>query len=231
MFQISYFILLLFNISFLFANQAANEYDILSNVKNSKKIEQAIQESKSSQQYRKNTNKPLSIAANSTINSKPNNASYTQTVTLVDINKQVQVVLDKINQVNAQLETKINAGMTDLDTIKQRLPQIDTEIEQIAIYVKGLGKALSVLSAQMKNQQQALDEYIISNIGKPVSADSQEPGLVINSMIATRAWMQTITGQKFSVGIGDSIPGYGKVVAINIKENFLLTDLDIKIKR
>lgn len=234
---IVFFFLSLANISLVVANTSSTEYDILSNVKNNNKIEQAIKESQSSAELKKYKNKLAAITAkpsnqpNGKSTNKLNNPGYTQTVTLVDINKQVELVLDKINQVNTKLLTKINSGMSDVNNFKQTLPEIDTKIEQVAIYVKGLGKALSMLSTHMKKQQQVLDEYITNNIGKPVTSESKEPGLSINSMIATRAWMQTVTGQKFSVGLGDVIPGYGKVVAINIQENFILTDLEIKIKR
>ena len=123
----------------------------------------------------------------------------------------------------SDVDAKVNTG-NDVSGLKDQISKFSTQNEQLLIYVQGVGKALGMLSDQVKKQEAVLASFISENVGNPVTKQSGQSGLVVEAVISGRAWLRSVTGQAFSVTIGDKIPGYGKVIKIDSTKGTLTTD-------
>ena len=176
------------------------------------------------------TSAPASMALNS---STPTLTTATQNDQNDELKKELQTLKASVTDINQKLVDSTEKGKTGIATVEQQL-------QQFAIYMEGLNKGVSVLSSQIQKQQKVLEGLVRGvpiptanqNINQNINQNTKNTdnhNMVVEAVISGRAWIKTSkSGHTLSVGIGDSIPGYGKVIDIDQGAGSILTDRGAK---
>lgn len=191
---------------------------------------------------------PLKQAIQATAPTTPTTTSTTDKMPLLALNSSAPVVstpalqndeLKKELQTLKDSVTDINKKIAD-STEKEKASTANAELQlqQFAIYMEGLNKGVGELSSQIQKQQKVLEGLLSGvpipsqNINQNINQNSKNPdnNLIIEAVISGRAWIKTSkAGHTLSVGVGDIIPGYGKVIDINQNAGSILTDRGAKL--
>lgn len=135
----------------------------------------------------------------------------------VNANSDIMKLQNEVKSINAQLDAKLGENTAAVSQIKQQM-------QQLSVYVQGIGKAMTILSTTVKRQEDILTTLVDSTVGKSVSKKSTAKGLVLEALIPGRAWFRAKSGEEITVGVGDMLPGYGKVIKIDSKQGTVTTN-------
>ncbi len=175
---------------------------------------------------------PVSSPSDNAINANANN---NMAAASPELKQDIESLKKALNDLTQQLTTDKDLSDNGLKDVKQ-------QVQQLVIYMQGVGKGVSILSSELSQQQKVL-EGMLAGVPMPKSstnqnnttasnsstkdnnAHAQNNNVVVEAVIAGRAWIKTSnTGKTLSVGIGDVIPGYGKVIDINQVKATITTD-------
>lgn len=152
--------------------------------------------------------------------------------------------IDALSQSIKDLETKVNTSSTaelndnkDISEIKDQIKDLATKLNQVLLYSQGIGKSMGALSDRIKKQEEVIESIASGNVSTPIvdssnGRDSSQEvnqskntnGIILEAVISGRAWLRMTNDKQLSVTIGDNIPGYGKVIAIDPKKGIVTTD-------
>lgn len=156
-----------------------------------------------------------------------------------EVKQDVENLKKMLNDLTQQLVANKDLGDNNISDIKQ-------QVQQLVIYIQGVGKGVSILSSEIAQQQKAIEGILAgvpvprkingansvssssavstSNVNSKAS-NNNASNLIVEAVIAGRAWIRTSnTGKTISVGLGDEIPGFGKVLAIDPVKATIITD-------
>lgn len=142
-----------------------------------------------------------------------------------ELNQKISDLSLSVDNLNKKINAQPSLDKQALDNLQQQFNAVSTQLEQVALYVQGISKAMGVLSEQVRKQQAILSTFIDSNIGIPASKKKGEMGITLEAIVSGRAWLRTVQGGELTVTPGDKIPGYGKVIEINSKAGTVTTDI------
>jgi len=149
------------------------------------------------------------------------------------VSPQMQQDIENLKKALSDLTAQI-AG--DKDIQNKNSMDLKDQIQQLVIYIQGVGKGVGILSSEITQQQKVLEGLLagvpVPRAGvnnNPVSINpntvTQNDNVLVEAVISGRAWLKTSkNGTSLSVGVGDTIPGYGKVIEINQAKATITTD-------
>ncbi|MBP9721563.1 MAG: hypothetical protein KBD64_00220 [Gammaproteobacteria bacterium] len=166
------------------------------------------------------------VTTNSPVLAPVNTNVLTPAPALDGIKTDLENVKQMIGGMSNQLKVSLGQDEKNISDLKQ-------QIEQLAIYVQGIGKSMGALSADAQKQQKIL-EGLIAGVPYPkANAKKDDKTYIIDALISGRAWIKTAgpNGKNFTVGVGDTLPGVGKIVDIDQTSNTITTDTGTVLKQ
>jgi intracellular multiplication protein IcmG len=126
-----------------------------------------------------------------------------------------------------------------LGNLEKQTNDLQTSVQQINGQISSMQSAITDLNNQIANLTTSIqtltvkvaDEQIVKAAVKPateirarrVHVIELRPVCFVRAMIQGRAWLSTAGGGTMTVGVGDTIPGYGTVVSINTSQGLVMT--------
>ena len=71
--------------------------------------------------------------------------------------KDIQIAIDGINK---KIDQKIGKKTSDVEGVKKVLNDVKGKVEEVVNYVQSAGKAINLLSKQIKNQEMILSSIV-----------------------------------------------------------------------
>lgn len=139
--------------------------------------------------------------------------------------------LRKIFQEHQELQNTVTKGLADIEA---KLKQQDKTLEQVGKnrqYLLQIVDRIIELQKILNQQQQIMNSFVNTNIGAVDSKLNKNKNLKINAIIPGRVWISDIQGKTFDLGIGDELPGYGKITVIDPTLGEVSTSSGKKIKQ
>lgn len=170
------------------------------------------------------------MAPSSTITATPKKVQTTTTTTV----SPMQVLNERLSEV----EAKTANTNTRLERVEQSSNNLDAGMKELQGQVNNLNQALQVLSNQITQQQAQMTEWvemqkkmmepktIVRRRGRAV----QLPCYNLQGLVPGRAWLRRSDGAIFTVQVGDELPGYGVVQAIDPLQATVTTSSGIIIE-
>ncbi|OGT31795.1 MAG: hypothetical protein A3E87_02340 [Gammaproteobacteria bacterium RIFCSPHIGHO2_12_FULL_35_23] len=116
---------------------------------------------------------------------------------------------------NQDLANKIQQqqfqDQTNMTTMQQSIDNVSTQMQKISDSVSSLSAAFY---KQQEMQQRAAYEKAQVAARKAAALRNQK-NYFVDAVIPGRAWLKGADGSALTVAVGDELPGYGKVIAIN----------------
>lgn len=152
----------------------------------------------------------------------------------------INELLRSIETISTKIDQKASKNTSDVDNVKNLVTKVNSKMTEVADYVQSAGKAIGLLSKQVKYQELVLASIVGSSVdlsgatavnstanSSSSSMSEQEnkvSGLTVDAISSGRAWLKTSNGKAMNVAVGDDIPGYGRVVDINTINATVTTD-------
>lgn len=170
------------------------------------------------------------MAPSSTTITTPKKVQTTTTTTV----SPMQVLNERLSEV----EGKVGNVNTRLERVEQASASVDAGMKELQSQVNNLNQALQVLSNQITQQQAQMTEWVemqkkameakavVHKRGRAV----QLPSYCLQGLVPGRAWLRRADGAIFTVQVGDELPGYGVVQAIDPLQATVTTSSGIIIE-
>ncbi len=130
-------------------------------------------------------------------------------------------VANRLNTVEQQL----TAEKTDLTQLTSQINDLQSNIGNINTKLNDLTSAVQMMAGEMTRQQAALAAKEAAK-RKAASAAKLAPKPVyyVKALVPGRAWLASQNGETITVSLGNDLPGYGRVEAIDPAQGTLTTD-------
>ncbi len=151
----------------------------------------------------------------------------------VDVNLAKQ--LKQLTDQNAALANRVQVLETQLGQTANQLATYQQQAAASQASTNGLAKTVGQVETQMTQINNALQ--LLVNASKSPSVPPTPMGstlpparnYIVQAIIPGRAWLKANNGQIITVGLGDMIPGFGKVTLIDPQNGFVRTDAGLTI--
>jgi len=121
----------------------------------------------------------------------------------------------------APVHSNIQANATKLDTIETTLDKVNKNISAQTEHLAKIDQTLRKTTALLSLQQAKLKVLMLRHESK---MKSEEQDYYVQATVPGRAWLRTKAGKVISVRVGDKVPGYGTVQAIDSQEGMVITN-------
>ena len=133
----------------------------------------------------------------------------------------------KINaEAIAQLQQAMQATQNQLDSINQSLSSMSQQLNTLSASTQDLSRTITnqmlEKARKEKEEQQAK--------GKQEAELRHQKQYYVQAVIPGRVWLRSIGGQTMTVSVGDTLPGYGKITAIDSYSGMVKTSSGITIQ-
>lgn len=149
----------------------------------------------------------------------------------VDLDKQLKA----LNQQNVALAGRVQVLETQLAQTASQLSTYQTQAAAAQSSADAMAKTVGQVETQMTQINNALQTLINASKSPNVEPQAMGPTLpparsyLVQAIIPGRAWLKANNGQIITVGLGDAIPGFGKVVLIDPQNGIVQTDAGLII--
>lgn len=151
----------------------------------------------------------------------------------VDLAKQLKALA----QQNTSLAGRVQVLETQLAQTASQLASYQAQAAAAQASADGMAKTVGQVETQMTQINNALQALVsASKSPNPTMAmPSMGPTIaparnyLVQAIIPGRAWLKANNGQIITVGMGDSIPGFGRVVLIDPQNGVVQTDAGLTI--
>lgn len=146
--------------------------------------------------------------------------------------------MQMMNQRLSEVEGKVISSSARLERVEQSSNNLDAGMRELQGQVNSLNQALQVLSNQITQQQAQMTEWIemqkktmetkvvIHRRGRA----EQLPTYCLQGLVPGRAWLRRADGAIFTVQVGNELPGYGVIQAIDPLQATVTTSSGIIIQ-
>ena len=125
----------------------------------------------------------------------------------------------------AQIEHQQLSNQSRIGVLEDRISSLEGGID-------GLDRTIRSLTTQLQHNQvsqKTLNEYKARLHKSKEQVVRHNKRYYVKAVIPGRAWLVGVDGTALTVRVGNAIPGYGKVVAINSYDGTITTSSGIKI--
>ncbi len=143
----------------------------------------------------------------------------------------INELLKSIESVSTKIDQKAGKNSNDIENMKNLMNSVNSKMTEVADYVQSAGKAIGLLSKQVKYQELVLATVVGSSNAAVAASDgttavdgAKLSSLTVDAVSSGRAWLKASNGKAMTVAVGDDIPGYGRVVEINSINATVTTD-------
>jgi intracellular multiplication protein IcmG len=129
----------------------------------------------------------------------------------------------------APLELVNDQYIEQLEHIQEKMTQLESNLSDVHRQLAAANQTIQTLSQQLQQQ-------VAAQAGKPVVPEKKSkvsapkatpvvelPAYYIQAMVPGRAWLVNQKGTATTVGIGDELPGYGIINAIDVNQGLVIT--------
>ncbi len=134
-----------------------------------------------------------------------------------------------------ELEKVIPAEPATTKKYEPEIAKLQSGLQEVNQSVSGLQDTLVSLTASVKALSNQVEQLGKEQKAKPAPAVvAAKPEVKVEyylkSLIAGRAWVESSTGELTTVKVGDELPGYGTITAIDPEETLVKTSSGTAIK-
>lgn len=133
------------------------------------------------------------------------------------------VELTRLQHVSSNEQTQLTQLQNQISGLQGNLQQLKKSQQQLTSQVQEFNSQFKELTSQLLT---AVTKPSATTPGpQPQVQLMPYPVYHMRAVIPGRAWLEDDQGQSLSVAVGDRLPGYGKVTAINSQQGYVATNL------
>lgn len=153
----------------------------------------------------------------------------------VEVDVELAKQLKALNQQNVSLAGRVQVLETQLAQTASQLSTYQTQAAAAQSSADAMAKTVGQVETQMTQINNALQTLINASKSPTMPQAAMGPTMpparnyFVQAIIPGRAWLKANNGQIITVGLGDLVPGFGKVVLIDPQNGVVQTDAGLTI--
>lgn len=131
--------------------------------------------------------------------------------------------ISNLERQNSASQDQIDRLSSQLNTVQSSLTDLTAKVSSMTDSVQGLAATVTTEEKQQAAELITQEKKVRITTGPRKAYYRPRPIYFVRAMIQGRAWLATENGGTLTVNLGDIVPGYGVVVAINPSQGLLAT--------